>query len=109
MGTDNRLVWLDYKAGQFAYQPACFIKLGSIYIGIQINKKVLSGFNRHNNLFQRSIPSPFTNTIYSTFCLSGPYTYSLKAVSHRQTKVVMAMHANHCLVDIRYILKNTFY
>ena len=54
----------------------------------------------HHHLFQGSISGPFTQSVDGTFNLSGSINDAGNRISSRQTKIIMAMTGDDCLINV---------
>ena len=71
-------------------------------------EEVLAGPDSHHNFFQRGIAGPLADAVDGAFHLPGAPDHGFQAIGHRQTQIVMAMHADYRFMDIGHILENAF-
>ena len=61
---------------------------------------------RHHQLFQRRISRPLTNAVDRAFELTRTVFHRLEEVGDRQPQVVVSMHGQHRIGDVRHMLIN---
>ena len=58
----------------------------------------------HHQLFQSGITSAFTDAIHRALQLTRSRFHGLKEIGDGQPEIVVAMHGNHRVIDIRHML-----
>ena len=61
---------------------------------------VVPRLHRHHDFFQRTVAGPFADAVDRAFDLAGPVFDGRQAVGHRQSQIVVAVDADHRLVDV---------
>ena len=64
----------------------------------------MPGAQRHHDFFQRAVAGPLADAVDRAFDLAGARFHRGQAVGHGQAQVVVAMDADHGLVDVRHAL-----
>ena len=67
-----------------------------------VGKEVGTGADRHDDLFHRRVARAFAEAVDGAFDLARPGPDGGERVRHRQTEVVVAMHGQRGLVDVRH-------
>ena len=97
----NRLVTLHLQAGDRRYEPAGGNQAGrgDRRFAAEI---VEPRAQRHHDFLQRTIAGPLANAVDRALDLAGTVFYRRQAIGHSQAQVVVAMDADHGLVDVGY-------
>ena len=103
IGAYDGLVGRHRDSHQPADQAACGIDLVSLHIGVQV-EVVAARADRHHDLFKRGVACPLAQTVDGALGLSGPVAQGDQGVRGRHAQVVVAVNADHCLVDVRHPL-----
>ena len=99
----NGFVALHEEAGQTADQLATCLYMFGLDSRVHTAKKIFSGFNSHDDFFHGGVSGPFANAVDSAFHLPCPRLHRRKGIGYREPEVVMAMHTDNGLVNIRNI------
>ena len=99
----NGFVALHKEAGQTADQFATGLDMLGFDSCIHVAKKIFSSSDSHDHFFHGGVSGPFTNAVDSAFHLPCPRLYRRQRVGNREPEIVMAMHTDNGLVDIRNI------
>ena len=98
---DDRLVGLHRKAGDRRDQAGC---LGDVFgddPGLH-RHDVAAGLDRHDDLFHRGIAGALADAVDGAFHLARTGLDRTKTVGNREAQIVVAMHRDHRLVDVRH-------
>ena len=98
---DDRLVALHLHAGDVGHQPAG----GHEPLGVDPRVGVVvvaAGAQGHHDFFERAVAGPFADAVDRAFDLAGAVFDAGQAVGHGQAQVVVAVDADHGLVDVRH-------
>ena len=82
IGTNNGLVRLYRHVAQLADQLAGTMNFLMFDVGVHTNQ-ILTGFQDHRDFFQRGITGTLTDTVDSTFDLTGAHLYGTNGVGNR--------------------------
>ena len=63
-----------------------------------------AGFDRHHDLLEGAIAGAFADAIEGALHLPGPGLDGGQRVGDGQPQVIVAMHADHCLVDVLHVV-----
>ena len=97
--TDDCLIALHDHAGQTAQKPACLNQ----FLVVDVRRdaqKLMACFNRHNDLFQRSISGAFADAVDGAFHLADAVLNRRYGICDRESEVVMTMRTEHRLADV---------
>jgi hypothetical protein len=100
---DDRLVGLDLDSGDEAQELAGVIDLVGLDSGVAL-EELASDLEGHDDLLHRGIPGPLADAVDRALDLAGAGSDRGQAVGHRETQVVVAMNADHGLVDVGHTL-----
>ena len=81
---DNGFVRLNWHVANLADQVAGAVNLGGFDIGV-IRQEITTSLDNHRHFFQRTVTSPFTDTVDGTFNLPRTGLNSADAVRYGQT------------------------
>ncbi len=103
VAADDRLVALHLNAGDRRDQPAGGHEPWAVdpRVGVVV---ILPDAQGHDDLFERAIARPLADAVDRAFDLSGAVLDAGQAIGHGQAEVVVAMHADHGLVDVRHAI-----
>ena len=105
IGADHSLVGLDWEASEVADQPAGAVDLGGVDIGSDV-VEVIARAHGHHDLFKGGVARPFADAIDGALYLSGTGANCGDAVCHAQTEVIVAMYADHGLVNVGDVVED---
>jgi hypothetical protein len=100
IGADHRLIGLDRESGDPGYQARAIHDLSGVKPGPTV-EEVLTGSDRHHDLFEGGIASALTQTIDGALDLTGAVPHGRQRVGDRQTEVVMTVNREDRLVGVR--------
>ena len=66
--------------------------------------EVVPGAQGHDDFFERAVARPFAEAVDRAFDLPGPGLDGRQAVGHGQAEIVVAVDADHGLVDVRHAI-----
>ena len=98
---DDRLVALHLDAGDVGHQPAG----GHEPLGVDARVGVVVVVPRaqgHDDFFQRAVAGPLADAVDRALDLARAGLDGGQAVGHGQAQVVVAVDADHGLVDVRH-------
>ena len=101
VAADDRLVPLHLHAGDVRDQPAG----GHEPRRVDPRRRVVvvaAGAQRHHDFFQRAVAGPLADAVDRALDLAGAVFDGRQAVGHGQAQVVVAVDADHRLVDVRH-------
>ena len=101
IAADDRLVPLDLDAGDVGDQPAG----GHQPLGVDAGFGIIEvgpGAQGHDHFLQGAVAGPFADAVDRALDLPGARFDARQAVGHGQAQVVVAVHADDGLVDIRH-------
>src|SRR4030042_1806597 len=104
VGANNGFIRLHRHACQLADQSACLMDLSRIYIGGVI-EQVFSRAQRHHNLFHGGIAGALSDAVDGALNLTHAAVENSQTVGYSQTEGVVAVHADHSLANVRYVLE----
>ena len=101
VAADDRLVALHLHAGDVRDQPAGRHQPLRVdaRVGVVI---ILPRAHRHHDFFERAVAGPFADAVDRALDLPRAVFDAGQAVGHGQAQIVVAMHADHGLVDVRH-------
>src|SRR3990167_5329765 len=109
ISTNYRLIGLNHYSRNMYNQPARLDNLLSMDTGNITPEQIMPGLQCHNELFNRGIACPLSYAVYSALYLPGSIYDGCQVIGCRQSKVIMAVHANLCLFYIGYLITNISY
>jgi hypothetical protein len=101
IGTDDRLVRLDRKTGDRADQAR---RLGDV-LGDDpglIRQQIVAGAQRHHDLFHGRVAGALADAVDGALDLARARLDRAQRVRHAESQIVVAMHRDHRLVDVRH-------
>ena len=99
----NRLVRLHGKARDVAHEAACAVNLPRIDVrGHPVH--IAPRLQRHNHLLQRRVPRALAQPVDAALNLPRALNHRRQAIADRLPQIVVAMHAQRSLADVRHIL-----
>ena len=101
VAADDGLVALHLNAGDVRHQPAGRHQPLGVDARVAV-VKILPGAQRHDDFFERTVAGPFADAVDRAFDLSGAVFDAGQAVGHGQSQIVVAVDADHGLVDVRH-------
>ena len=101
---DDRFVALNVQAGEFADQATDGENSPRVDPGFGF-VEIATHFQGHDDLFHRSVARAFANSVDGTFDLPRSRLDCGQRVGHRQTKIVVTVHTNDRLVDVRHVFQ----
>ena len=99
VAADDGLVGLRMNPGDAGEQLARPVDLGRIHGGL-ILQAVPAHFKRHHDLLQRRVARPFTDAVDGALHLPGARFDGSERVRHGEPEVVVAMDADHHVLQI---------
>ena len=96
---DDRLVALHLDAGHVGHQPAGGHQPPGVDVRVGMIE-IVAGPQGHDDLFQRAVAGPLAQAVDRALDLPGAGLDGGQAVGHGHAQVVVAMDADHGLVDV---------
>src|SRR5450759_4350885 len=100
----DRLVGLNVIADQTTHQTAGTGYLGSPDAGSHA-QQALAGLQDHDDLLQRGVAGPFTQSVDGAFYLRSAILHRGQRIGHRQAQIVMAMYTDYYILEPRRLLE----
>ncbi len=100
---DDRLVRLHAHAGELRDEPADAVDLPRVDVRRQV-EEVGPGLDRHHDLFERGVARALADTVDADLDLPRPGLHRRQAVRHGEAQVVVAVHREASLIDVRHVL-----
>ena len=97
------LVRLDFHPGQIGQHAAGRKQFPGIHPGVD-TEKVFACAQRHYNLLEGSIARALAYSVDGAFNLTGAVLDRTERICHRKSKIVVAVHGQNGLMDIRNVL-----
>jgi hypothetical protein len=100
---DHGLVALHGQAGDARHQPADRVQPFGVDAAWQV-EVVAARPHRHHHFLERTVAGPLADAVDGALDLPRAFLDRGQRVGHRQSQVVVAVHAEHNLVDVAHIL-----
>src|SRR5271157_6433945 len=100
---DDRFAARHDQTAHPTNQSRRFHDLVGVNLSVKIGEVVGPRFDRHHYLFNCRVPSTFADAVYGSFDLARTRLYRGKRVCHGHAKIIMAMHADDCFIDMLYV------
>ena len=94
-----RCTWMPVM---FATQPAGGNEPLRVDAAWSMLVVIAAGSQRHDDFFERAVAGPFADAVDGAFDLAGAVLDGGQAVGDGQAEVVVAVDADHGLVDVRH-------
>jgi hypothetical protein len=96
------LVRLNEGAGQVTQQAAGLVDLLGANVGVELEGR--PRLEDHHQLFHRGVAGALADAIDRALDLAGPFAHRGKRVRHGQAEIIVAVHAEHHLIDATHAL-----